>query len=145
MSSTKFVFSGLDELRAQLRTLPADLTGEASHLVEGAGNGAAADVKAVYGAHRVTGDLVDSVTVAPRSAGQFGAAMIVKVHDPIAWLFDNGSQARHWISGKSTGTMWGRTPPTHVFVGTMIRARRTMYEQLKALLVRHGLAVSGDA
>jgi hypothetical protein len=117
MSDNRFVFSGLDELRAELRAMPADMTGEASHEVEGAANGAAADIMAIYGAHHVTGHLQDSVFVIER----------------------------HWVSGKSTGTMWGKTPPTHAFVKTMIAARRKMYDRLKNLLVRHGLTVSGDA
>lgn len=145
MSSNRLVFSGLDELRAALRALPADLTGEASHVVEGAANGATADIKAIYGAHAVTGHLRDSTVVAQRATGPYGVVFQVKVTDPIAWLFDNGSQARHKVSGASTGTMWGQTPPTHAFIGTMIRARLAMYAALKDLLVTHGLVVSGEA
>jgi hypothetical protein len=138
-------WTGLAELKEELRSLPGDASVEASHLIEGIANGAATDIKAVYGAHRVTGHLQESVVIERQSAGAFGTAIVVKSTDPMAWLFDNGSQARHWASGKSTGQMWGKTPPTHAFVQIMIRARRQMYEQLTALLVRKGLVVSGDA
>ncbi len=73
----------------------------------------------------------------------------MKSRSKLAWLYDNGSQARHYITkaGKrhDTGAMWGKTPAPHLFVQTMLRARRRMYEQLKDLLTRHGLSVSGDA
>ena len=141
--SSRFVFDGLEQLKDELRTLPADLTAEASHIVEGAAHGAASTVKQEY--HVKTGALRDDLDVNPGTASPFGVSFVVKDTDPIAWLYDNGSQARHWLSGKSTGTMWGHTPPTHLFVSSMIRARLVMYEQLKELLVRKGLSVSGDA
>lgn len=145
MSANRIVWDGLAELRAELRKLPSDLTGEAVHPIEAAANSAAATVKSVYGQHAVSGHLRDSVVVESRASSHFGVTLVVLSKDPIAWIFDNGSQARHWVSGKSTGTMWGRTPPTHTFVSTMIRERKRMYEQLKDLLRRHGLWVSGDA
>jgi hypothetical protein len=146
----RFVFSGLDELREALRALPADLALEASGIVLDAGNAAADTVREVYEAHAITQHLADSVTVGAIQTGTYGAGAIVRVNDPIAWLFDNGSQARHYMTKRgaehATGTMWGgTTPPTHIFAGTMARTRRAMYETLKDLLVRHGLAVSGDA
>jgi hypothetical protein len=36
-------------------------------------------------------------------------------------------------------------PAGHVFVPRIIRHRRAMYTALKAMLVRHGLTVSGNA
>lgn len=143
--SASVKWAGLEELRAELRRLPADLTGEAARILEGTANGATVSVRTAYGAHRVTGHLQASVEVERLNTGPFGAAFRVKATDAIAWLFDNGSQARHWLSGKSTGAMWGKTPPTHTFVRTMDRARRAMYDELKAMLRRHGLEVSGDA
>jgi len=146
-ANNRFVFEGLAELRAELRNLPAALTHEASAIVVHAAEGAANAVRVEYGRHRVTGHLMNSVTVTQPEAGSYGVAMVVKVTDPIAWLFDHGSQARHWAGDKSTGIMFakdGPTPPTHVFVKTMIAARRRMYEELAALLERHGLQVTGE-
>lgn len=145
MSAT--VWTGLEEFKQQLRAMPAELTGEASGIVTGEAEGAAAEIRAVYEAHARSGDLASHVFVSAVSKGQFGAGAVVKSTGKHAWLFDNGSQARHRVSGASTGTMWGQTPtpPLHTFVATMIRRRRAMYEQLKALLARKGLVVTGDA
>ena len=137
-------WEGLNEFRAQLRELPRRLAGEASHLMEAAANGAAVDIRTVYGQHRVTGHLQESVSVTQEATSAYGVIYLVKSSDPIAWLFDNGSQARHWARGKSTGAMWGKTPPTHAFVGTMMRARRRMYSTLADMMVREGLIVSGE-
>ena len=149
MASNKFTFQGLDELRAKLRALPPELTGEASKIVEGEANGAAATVKAVYGQHAVTGNLRDKLVVNHTAPTGFTAKSVVRSNSPLAWLFDNGSQARHYItaSGKThaTGKMWGKTPPTHIFARTMSRARRSMHEKLAAMLERHGAVVTRDA
>lgn len=149
MATNRLVFTGLEELKAALRALPADLTSEASQIVLEAGTDAAATVRGVYDAHVVSGRLAKSVTVAVQSAGQFGAAVVVKVNDPIAWLFDNGSQARHYFTvhgvQHNTGEMGSRTPPTHIFSGTMARRRRRMYQDLRTLLETHGLLVRSDA
>jgi len=144
----KVIWTGLEELKAALRSLPSDLAGEASHDVQAAGNGAAVALRTIYGQHEVTGHLQESVKVDVRGSGPFGAAVVVTVSDPIAWLFDNGSQARHYITSAgathATGRMWGRTPPTHVAAQTFANARRGMYDRLRALLVRYGLVVSGE-
>jgi hypothetical protein len=39
----------------------------------------------------------------------------------------------------------GRMPPGNIFIPAVVRRRREMYEQLKAMLTRHGLEVSGNA
>jgi hypothetical protein len=143
MAGNRFVFSGLDELKAELRNLPKDLAGEASEIIVDAAEGAANTVRQVYEQHRVTGRLARSVLVTKPGVSTYGTSMVVKVTDPIAWLFDNGSQERHWIGGKSTGIMWGRTPPTHIFARTMAKRRAAMYGALKDLLVEHGLIVTG--
>lgn len=138
-------WSGLEELKAQLRSLPADLAGEASGIVGAAATEARTEIALVYAAHvGPTGNLARGLQPVATVAGPVSASARLKNTAKHAWLFDNGSQARHWLSGKSTGRMWGRTPPTHVFVATIIRRRRQMYERLKALLVEHGLTVSGD-
>ena len=145
----KVVWDGLEELKAELRALPRTLSAEASQDVLQAGNEAAATLRTVYAQHAVTGHLEGSVKVVVQVAGPHGAAVIVKVTDPIAWLFDNGSQARHYVTSTgakhATGAMWGRTPPTHVAARTFATERREMYDRLKGMLERNGLAVSGDA
>lgn len=132
-------WDGLEELRAELRRLPEDLTGEASHIVEASANAAAADIKQGY-PHR-TGNLRKGVTVTHFDKGKFSAGAIVKNTAPHANLFEVGSQARHTAIGANRGSM----PPGHVFVPAVIKRRRQMYSRLKELLVRKGLSVSGDA
>lgn len=130
---------GLDELREALRNLPAELTGEASRIVQAAANGAAAQIKAAY--PRRTGNLGDGVTVETISGGQFTAGAIVKNTSKHAFIFENGTQARHTAIGANRGSM----PPGHAFVPAIIRKRRWMDEQHIDLLRRHGLTVEGDA
>lgn len=139
MSNNRLVFNGLDDLRAALRQLPEELTGEASHILEAAANGAAVDIRSGYAGHRRSGDLQDKVTVEHGVSG-FAASAVVKSNSRHAWLFENGSQARHTAIGANRGSM----PPAHVFVPVLIRKRRAMYDQLKDLLTRKGLLVSGD-
>jgi hypothetical protein len=141
-------WSGLDELKAQLRNLPTELTTEASRIVDATANAAAVEVRTAYGRHHVTGDLQSGVVVTHTQGGKWSAGAILKSSSPHAWLFDNGSQARHYFSknGKEhkTGKMWGRIPPTHVFVRTAVNARRVMYGKFKDMLVRNGLIVTGE-
>lgn len=140
MSNNRFRWDGLEELKAALRQLPEELTGEGSHIVEGAANGAAVDVRSGYAGHRRSGNLQDGVTVEHGVSG-FGTSAVVKSNARHAWLFENGSQARHTAIGANRGSM----PPAHVFVPAVMRKRRAMYDELKAMLTRHGLLVSGDA
>jgi hypothetical protein len=141
----QFRLDGLAELQEELRQLPAQLTGEAQKIVEAEANAAAVAIRRVYADHVVSGRLLRGVEVVLESKS-FGVVYKVVSRSPIAWLFDNGSQARHWATrgGRSTGTMWGQTPPTHVFVRTMMAARVKMWKALALLLTRHGLKVSGD-
>jgi hypothetical protein len=134
------MWEGFDEFRTALRNLPADLTGEAGHIVEATANGAAVDIKRGYAAHRRSGNLQSGVTVTHVDKGKFSAGAIVKNTAKHANIFEVGTQARHTAIGANRGSM----PPGHVFVPVVVRARRRMFAQLKDMLVRHGLVVSGD-
>lgn len=136
--SSRIVWNGLAELREALRNLPAELTAEASHIVDGVANAAAADIKEGYPAR--TGNLRDHVFVSHRDKGRFAAGAVVKNTAKHAWIFENGTQARHTDIGSDRGSM----PPGHVFIPAVIKRRRIMYQQLRALLERHGLKVLGD-
>ncbi len=139
-------FDGLEELKAALRNLPTELTAEATHLVEGRANAAATEIRTIYGRHRVTGHLQDGVTVTHTERGKWSAGAIVKSAARHAWIFEYGTEARHYITinGKvhNTGEMWGkRTPPRPAFVGTIQKHRRALWQEFRALLERHGLLV----
>lgn len=135
--SSRFVWTGLEELKAALRSLPAELATEGGHLVEGRANGAAATIKGGYPSR--SGELRDKLTVThTRSA--FGARSVIKNTSKHAAPFEVGTQARHTALGANRGSM----PPNPLFTQTLVRARRAMYGDLQGLLERHGLTVTGD-
>lgn len=139
MSQNRIRFDGLDELKQALRQLPAELTAEASGIVDGAANEAMREIVDKYPTR--TGNLKDGVTVTHFEGARFSAGAIVKNTAKHAFIFEHGTQARHTDLGANRGSM----PPGHVFVPIVIRKRRAMYERLKTLLVSKGLVVSGDA
>lgn len=140
MANNRIVWEGLEELKAALRTLPADLAAEASGIVTGRAERAKQDIETSYPER--TGDLRNHLTLGRGvKVGRFGASTILKNNSKHAWLFENGSQARHTAIGANRGSM----PAGHIFIPIVMRQRRAMYEDLKTLLVRHGLQVSGDA
>lgn len=156
------VIEGLDAFREQLRNAPEAFAEEAGPVVIGAATEAKDELGAAYpvrqtglrpGPHRKSpwyapGGLKNRITVRTLSEGRFGAGAVVKNSAPHAWLYDNGSQARHYVTGSGktheTGAMFEKRPPTHLFVKTVIRKRREMYQALKAMVERSNLTVSGD-
>ena len=58
-----------------------------------------------------------------------------------------GAALHHAAAARATtpGAMWGQTaqPPTHVFVRTMQKHRKQMYERISAMLERQGLRGDG--
>ena len=138
MSGNRFVWNGLEEFKAALRALPAELTDEASGIVEANANAVVAEIQAGYPVR--TGDLRDHVAVT-FTTSHYATGAVVKNTSKLAYIFENGTQARHNKLGANRGSM----PPGHVFIPAIIRRRRVMYEQLADLLTRHGLQVSGVA
>jgi hypothetical protein len=138
MANNKFVWTGLDELRAALRDLPTELGNEAGQMVEASGNSAAFEIKSAYSAHRDSGNLMDHVSVdhEPRAAG---AVSVVKSTARHAYIFENGTQIRKDSQGRNRGAM----PPAHIFVPIMQRKRFALFEALKELVRRAGLEVRG--
>jgi hypothetical protein len=139
VANNRLELVGLEELRAALRALPAELAAEAGGIVDHAGELAKAEIIQRY--PRRTGNLRDHVTIRTVNAGQFGAAVQVRSSAKHAHIYEIGTQARHNKLGANRGSM----PPGNVFVPVVVRQRRQMMEQLKALLVRNGLVVTGDA
>lgn len=130
-------WEGLEELKAALRQLPQELTGDASHIVQGIANGAIVDMRAEY----PPGELRDALSQSTLSEGRFGVGLRIRNASGWAWHWDHGTELRHWINGKRTGRMG----PKHTFGRVMAQSRRRMYGQLAQLLERHGLRVSGEA
>jgi hypothetical protein len=138
MSNNKFVFAGLSELKSDLQHLPETLVGEGVHLVEGAANATAVDVKRDYPV--VTGNLRDHVVVDPVQHSAGGVRATVRSTARHAHLFEYGTQARHTSIGANRGAM----PPGHIFVPAAQRQRRVMVQQLIELVRSQGLQVHGE-
>jgi hypothetical protein len=134
----RFRLDGLAELVDGLQQLTPELTTEAGQIIRDTGDAAANEILLAYPSR--TGNLRKGVKVT-RMAGQFSMTVIVKNTAKLASIFEDGSQARHTELGANRGSM----PPGHVFVPIMMRRRRAMYAQLKALIASTGLTVSGDA
>lgn len=135
---TRVVWDGLDEYRKVLAALPEDCAGEAANLVQGTANGVAHDIKSAYPAR--TGNLRDKVQVAPFVKQGLVVGQVVKNTANHAVIFEYGTQARHNALGANRGSM----PPGRVFVPRVVKARRRLTDDLKAMVTRHGAVVTGE-
>lgn len=155
--SASLTFTGLQDLKAALRDLPAALKGEATAIVLDAAHAAAADIRDQYpvgpgqmrnGVWYPGGNLKKGVKVLVKEIGPFGVATQVRSAAEHGWIWEFGTEARHYFTGKGTrhetGRMWGKRPRTPVFIPTMIRHRRALFRRLAALLAAHGLATTLD-
>lgn len=131
-------WDGLDELRAELRSMPDGMAAEGDQIVLSSAESAASEIRAAYPVR--TGRLRKGVQVRRSAAGRFGSGAIVQNVNPIAFIFENGTQARHTELGADRGSM----PPGHVFIPRVIKWRRRMNERLKALGEKWGFTVTSD-
>lgn len=133
--------SGLDALRDALRELPETLTTEAGAIITDAARTTFDEVRAAYGGHVHTGNLVKGLRLKTLTAGRFGVRMEVRSAAQHALLFEIGTQLRYTRRGAARGRM----PPANIFIPTAQRNRRAMYRDLVALLERQGLTVTGGS
>lgn len=136
-SNNRLVIEGLDELRQALRSLPARLREEAGRIVVKRAESAKQQAVATYEAHARTGNLARGVTIT-HDYSQYGQVAIVRSRAKHAWMFENGTQARHTGLGANRGAM----PPAHAFIPAMVRERRAMNDELIEIVRREGLQVS---
>jgi hypothetical protein len=134
--SARLTIQGLEELRAALRRLPEDLAGEAAHLIEARGNGAVATIKAGY--PKRSGELRDKLAVT-HTRSRVGARSVIRNTSKHALPFDVGTQAARQTRG---GANRGSAPANPIFSQTIRRERRGLQDDLRDLLVRHGLLVT---
>jgi len=132
------VWTGLDELKAALRALPAELAGEGADIVENRAELATSSIRQCYPLR--SGDLRAKLTV-EHTRTPFGARSVIRNTSRHAVPFEIGSQVN-----RVTAQGWnrGRMPANPIFTQTIVRERRRMHDDHKALLVRKGLQVSGD-
>ena len=130
-------WTGLEELLAAMQALPADLVDDATAIISGAADNALAEMDATYPTR--SGNLRKGLKKEDKYIGRFGVAYVVRNSAKHAWIFENGTAARHTFAGAYRGIM----PPGHVFVPIAERHRARMYGELRDMLVAHGLVVTG--
>jgi hypothetical protein len=128
-------FDGLDELRAALKQLPAQLVSEATPIVHAHASAAAAQITAAY-PYR-TGALQGGVSVTLRNDAVSASARVVS-RAKHANIFEKGTGPRRWRNGKNTGRM----PAGNVFIPRAIDNRRAMNDDLIAFVERLGFDVT---
>jgi len=135
--SATVTWIGLDELRAALLRLPADLTELAAAIVSQAADGAAEEIRAAY-PEGDTGNLRKGVRVGTaRGQRDFSVARVVRSTAPHAHLFESGTQTRQTTLGYNRGFM----PGANIFVPVVTRRRRDMEEDLIAVVEQAGIDV----
>ena len=139
MSNNRLTWDGMEAFLAALRQLPSHLGGRGGDIVIARAHEAAEEVRQGYALHEHTGNLEQHVVVSVQHRNRGGAQAIVKSTARHAYIFEIGTQIRKTKSGANRGAM----PPGNVFIPTVIRKRRTMVDDLKALMTEAGLEVSG--
>lgn len=143
MASVKFTIDGIESLKQALRMLPEHLKDDAGALVRSHSLAAAGAIRASY--PRRTGNLQDGVVAeATHPFSPYGVKYVVKSTAPHAFIYEYGTQARHYVteSGAThpTGIM-PAAPPGRRFIPQMIAMRQRLMDDLAWLLVRNNLAV----
>lgn len=139
------VFEGLDQLRRDLLNLPTTLQAEVGHIVQAHANAAAARIKSAYGDHWVTGELTQKTTVSYDLTTGVAASAVVTNTSRLAYIFENGTEARHYVTVNGRQHVTGKMPGFHVFIPVVMQERRNMYADIKPVLVANGLTAIGDA
>lgn len=138
-------WTGIDEFREWLQNLPRDAAVEAGRIVEAEATYAAFQIRGLYGAHVHTGTLQKRVTVNKKVTREGVVIWNVRSGSPLAWIFEFGTEARHYITVHGVKKLIGKMPPAHIFITVIIGRRRIMYLKLKDMLVRFGFTnVFGD-
>ena len=144
--------TGLEELRAALKKLPADLQREAAVIVQAQAEQMAVDVQNQYPV--VTGNLRSHVRVVVESDVVGGIKARVFSTAPHAWIYEHGSDGPRaytgqgrlktrknppgWKVGKNTGVM----PKRKLFATIAPLRRRVMVAALVDIVERAGLTVT---
>ena len=139
--SVQLKITGLDEFRAALKKLPADLQREAAVIVQATADAMAVDVLGQYAVK--TGNLRSHVRVETTSDVVGGITSRVKSTARHAWLYEHGTKGkkRQWANGKNTGVM----PEKKIFAPIAPLRRRIMTAALVDIVQRAGLTVTGTA
>jgi hypothetical protein len=140
--SVSLEIRGLAELKEALRNLPTELKGEATAIVMDAAQAAKDDIVSQY--PEQSGALRKGVRVQVEAIGPHGVAAKVRSTAFHGWLYEHGTEARHYYSKRGVRHATGRMPGKPVFIPTLIRHRRAMYAKVAAIIQAHGLTVKTD-
>lgn len=142
MATNRIRWEGLDELKALLRTLPAELTAEGGAIVEAHARAADNAIAQSYPIGK-TGNLAGGMRVTINANGRYGTGALIKNAAPHAWFYEHGTVKREYETQRNKKRKSvGRMPPHPVFIPIMQDFRDLMYEELAHMLVRYGFAVS---
>jgi hypothetical protein len=138
LSNNRIEWTGLDELYAALRKLPADLAAEAVDLVDNTVEVTAASLIQSY-PRGDTGNLRGGVkhSVTP---SQFGVSGEVKSTSPHAHFWEFGTQNRKTSKGWNRGKL--KDQYNRGLVGIAIRERAKLNKQLVELVRKAGFEVT---
>jgi hypothetical protein len=143
MASFGVQWDGLEDLKIALHHLPDELAEEANRIITDTVNAAQREVVETYERkikHPSGTGLATHVTHEPLAGGDGLVGYRLRSGDPLANIYEIGTQARHTRIGANRGSM----PPGHVVVPIAIRHRRSMFARLLAMVRAHGLTVTGD-
>lgn len=130
------------DFQKELRGLPEALASEASHIIVNSANHAAMQIIAAYPRH--TGNLKGGVEVVTFVSKWRTRATVVN-RAPHAFIYEHGTEARHYFTKGGERHETGRMPPGHVFDPIVRRWQRRKDAALAALLKKYGLKVRDAA
>jgi hypothetical protein len=136
------VWSGLEEFRDALKRLPTDLRDDAAEIMNTEVEVARAAIDAEYATHTVTGTLRARLRLTTKYDGPYGYRAELRNRAAHAWIFDYGTEARHYVTASGRTHATGKMPPTHTFVRNAIRARERIQTRIVKMMEGHGLEVS---
>jgi hypothetical protein len=132
-------FDGLDELREQLRQLPADLTEKGIGIVTEHAQAAERAIETGYPIGR-TGNLRRRVVLERSASTKNSCSFAVRSRAPHASIFERGTVERHTKKGFNRGRM-PQQPESERLIPKAIRIRKRMTDALIDLVREAGFEV----
>ena len=143
-------WSGMDELRKTLATIPATMQPDVQALVLYHARAAEGALRGRY-ALGPTGNLRRGVRLESARAGRgFGPAAVLVSKAPHAWIYEQGTDPRQGRGGNALGkgsraggklANRGFSPAHHTFWNTVEPEGQRLYTDLVSLLTRRGFEV----
>lgn len=137
--SNRITWTGLEEFKTWLATLPTRLVEGGQVEAEWAANAAKAEIYAAYPFR--SGKMRDALRVLPtKRPTPYRVRVTLSNPSPLSHLIERGTEARHTSLGIDRGKML----PKHVFLPRLIRWRQRMYDADRVRLEAEGFKVSGE-